>query len=151
MKTYLLTNIETGDTYVGTTRQDLLQRLYNHRGRSRGGKYDHTPLYGNMKEYGSHNFKIELLAEGDREEEFISKLKPTLNTDHDGKGRNRNHEQQVKASRKRMRPVICVETGVVYESAAQAAKELGLFPNKITMTCQGKQKSYKKLHWEYAK
>ena len=79
MKTYLLTNYQTGEAYVGTTHQRLIDRLYAHGSMANSGECDHTPLYKNMKEYGTSSFFIELLCEGDREEEFIAKLRPSLN------------------------------------------------------------------------
>ena len=147
--TYLLTNLITGDTYVGSTRTSLGKRLASHKSRAKKGDYNHTPLYANINKYGWDNFKGEVLCEGIREEEFISKIQPTLNTDHDGKGRQHNAEQSRAAGRTRMRPVLCVETGIVYESAAAAARSLTGKPNAITNACRGVYKTAAGYHWEY--
>ena len=47
------------------------------------------------------------------------------------------------------RPVTCIETGITYPSATQAANILGVGQSKITECCQGKRKSYHGQHWCY--
>lgn len=47
--------------------------------------------------------------------------------------------------------VICLETGKIYNSARQAAKELGLNYSKISNCCTGKRKSTGKLHFQFYK
>jgi len=48
-----------------------------------------------------------------------------------------------------VKPVICLETGIVYPSARCAAKELGLQYSKISLVCNGKRKSTGNLHFEF--
>lgn len=52
------------------------------------------------------------------------------------------------ANERRKIPVICVETGIVYESASEAARQTGLCKSTILRHCEGKLKSGK---WKYAK
>lgn len=47
------------------------------------------------------------------------------------------------------RPVTCIETGITYPSATQAAAAIGVHQSKITECCQGKRKSYHGQHWIY--
>lgn len=60
-------------------------------------------------------------------------------------------ENQKKAAESRRRPVICIETGVVYESASEAARQV---PNtnqgKICMVCRGRRNTNGGFHWAYA-
>jgi hypothetical protein len=57
-----------------------------------------------------------------------------------------------KAGNKRFcgaKPVICVETGKVYHSISEAAKELHITPAIISAIAKGEYKSYHKLHFKY--
>lgn len=51
----------------------------------------------------------------------------------------------------RVRPVLCLETGIVYPSISRAAKEVGLRGgNSISECLAGKTKTSGGFHWEYA-
>lgn len=53
-------------------------------------------------------------------------------------------------SNMRSKPVMCVETGEVYGSIAQAAKYLGMDRHLAAAVCDGKKKSCKGYHLRYA-
>lgn len=46
--------------------------------------------------------------------------------------------------------VICLETGMVYESALEAERKTGIHNALIIRCCRGQKKSAGKLHWKYA-
>ena len=48
------------------------------------------------------------------------------------------------------RPVVCVETGRVYESIALAARAMGITATCISNALSGKYKTSAGYHWEYA-
>lgn len=50
---------------------------------------------------------------------------------------------------KRKRKVKCIETGIIYESASNAARKLKLQRPNITRCCQGQLKETGGLHWTY--
>lgn len=50
-----------------------------------------------------------------------------------------------------MKPVICVETGVVFESVKAAAASIGVKPGRITAVLKGKRKRCHGYHFIYAK
>lgn len=52
------------------------------------------------------------------------------------------------ANERRKIAVVCVETGIVYESASEAAQQTGLHKGTILKHCKGELKSRK---WKYAK
>lgn len=52
------------------------------------------------------------------------------------------------ANEKRKIPVICIATGVEYESASEAARQTGLCKSTILRHCNG---TLKKQKWKYAK
>lgn len=54
-----------------------------------------------------------------------------------------------KATNARKKMVVCIETGVVYESASEAARQTGSLQAKITECCRGNRKSTNNLHWKY--
>lgn len=47
------------------------------------------------------------------------------------------------------KPIICVETGKVYPSICEAARELHITPAIISAIAKGEYKSYHKLHFKY--
>ena len=51
----------------------------------------------------------------------------------------------------RKRPVINLDTGIVYESATEASRNVnGTTQSKITMCCKGDRKTCGGYHWRYA-
>lgn len=57
-----------------------------------------------------------------------------------------------KATQARKKPVKCIETGVVYESASAAARQVpNTTQSKICMVCKGQRNTCGGLHWEYIK
>jgi group I intron endonuclease len=47
------------------------------------------------------------------------------------------------------RKVFCVETRIVYESIAEAARDLDIFPQSIGQVLKGRSKTAGGYHWEY--
>lgn len=64
-----------------------------------------------------------------------------------GKHNSETHKQAV--SEKVSIPVICLDTGKVYKSAREAAKELKVHYTKICLVCQGKRKHTGGYHFRY--
>ena len=50
---------------------------------------------------------------------------------------------------KNARPVMCVETGIVYETSSKAAQAVNAHYQNIAMCCNGKQKTVRGYHWKY--
>ena len=76
------------DIYVGATCSTLWRRESEHRCEANGTRWNFK-VYRFMREYGSRNFKIELIENypctskkelGVREQHWIDELKPALNT-----------------------------------------------------------------------
>lgn len=56
-----------------------------------------------------------------------------------------------KATEARKKPVRCIETGIIYESASEAARQVpNTHQSKICMVCRGQRNTCGGLHWEYA-
>lgn len=47
------------------------------------------------------------------------------------------------------KPIICTETGKIYESITQASRELNLKKSNVSKVCKGQLKSTHGLHFEY--
>jgi hypothetical protein len=66
-----------------------------------------------------------------------------------GKKNSESHNKAMLAGIRK--PVMCVETGKIYPSAKQAAKELDLCSAKISSVCCGTRKTTGKLHFVHIK
>ena len=54
-----------------------------------------------------------------------------------------------KQIKKCSKPVLCVETNIIYPSAADAARKLSLNQGNISNCCLGKNKTCAGFHWYY--
>lgn len=45
--------------------------------------------------------------------------------------------------------VMCIETGVIYESTMDAERKTGIFASRISSCCTGKRNTTKGYHWKY--
>lgn len=151
--TYLLTNLITGDTYVGCTgdKNGLKMRLVHHKSRAKLGKHNHLPLYENINTYGWENFYPQVLCEGDEEEYYVWLMQPTLNGTKGGRGGHGPSSEKTNQliSEGNRKSVRCVETGEVFERMMDAAEFAGVSGGMITMAVQGKRKSAGGYHWEW--
>lgn len=58
-------------------------------------------------------------------------------------------KQHLSEAQPHKKKVICIETGVVYDSFADASRKTGLNRTKIVSVCTGKRKSTGGFHFEY--
>lgn len=99
MPIYKITNIVTGDIYVGKTEKTLGERLYFHYYDSRRSE---TYLHRAMRKYGKDNFVIEILEDceicrlNELEVKWITLLKPLYNMTKGGEGGPTHHLQSWK-------------------------------------------------------
>lgn len=71
--------------------------------------------------------------------------------EHPDDVKKQREKAQKKMAEARKRKVLCVETGVIYESASEAARQnKGTTQSKICMVCRGQRKTAGGLHWKYA-
>lgn len=110
----------------------------------------------NHVNYGKHlseetRHKISEAHKGMRHSEETKQKLAEVN-----KGKTPSPKTLEKATRKNRSPenplckaVICLETGVVYYSAAEAARQTGLERTKISACCRGDRRSTKGTHWAF--
>lgn len=146
---YCLKNEDNEVVYVGQTNRELDVRLKEHHRR-----------FENRKTY-----KIELIdevyssEEADRIETYYIKLFDTVcngdNTTY-GKGtkglgaNGTSFKKGNNLCKMGTKKVKCIETGILYESLTECAKELNLSVKAISDVCRGRRKTTGKLHFEYA-
>jgi group I intron endonuclease len=75
-----------------------------------------------------------------------------------GSGAVFSQERKDKISKKQMgnqnapqKATRCIETGIVYRSAREAARQTGLSSVRISMCCRGERQTTGGFHWEYIK
>lgn len=105
MYVYLITNLVTGDTYVGKTIKNIEHRFSAHLYNARSG--GNTNLYKAIKDHGEESFKVSLLEEiqgdledlNEREIFWIAKLNPSYNMTKGGDGGDTSFSEAFKNSR----------------------------------------------------
>lgn len=65
------------------------------------------------------------------------------------KEQNHHGSRMERAAASKRKPVRCVETGEVFESASAAAASVGAIRNCITYVCNGHAHTHRGYHWEY--
>ena len=94
---YMITNIMTGDRYIGKTSRTIEARWYQHQ---KNAEYGHdTYLYRAMRKYGVENFTVEHLSDGLDDEEMllIEQLRPEYNMTRGGDGGDTSTSPNYKA------------------------------------------------------
>ena len=81
---YKITNTVTNDFYIGSSK-DVKRRWTEHKCQSAWNEHPNSPMYQDMKNYGTDKFAFEILEEveidklKEKEQQFIETLKPTYN------------------------------------------------------------------------
>lgn len=61
----------------------------------------------------------------------------------------KKHNKSIRIKKSDEKRVMCIETGVIYNSITEAADSIGLHRTTVGKVCRGKQKTAGKLHWKY--
>lgn len=62
---------------------------------------------------------------------------------------NKGKKMPIEERRKRSKPVLCVETGIIYYSAREANDKTGISYKSISSVCNKKRKTTGGYHWEF--
>lgn len=65
------------------------------------------------------------------------------------KGKKHSEETKRKMSEAHSKKVICLETDIVFESAYDAQRKIGIFKTNISNVCNGKLKTAGGYHWKF--
>jgi group I intron endonuclease len=142
---YKATNKINGKNYIGRTSYDkLYKRISSHVWYSKH-KNSNIPFANALRKYGKDQFEWKILEEckntdmGQREIYWIDKIKPEYNVTLGGDGGRygRKCPENVKLATKiaNSKPVIDTRTGIIYESATEASKILGISRSSISRSC----------------
>lgn len=55
----------------------------------------------------------------------------------------------ITSAKKTSKPVRCIETGIIYISACEVERRIGIPNNNINCCCNGKRQTAGGFHWEY--
>lgn len=162
----MLTCKVNGKKYIGQS-QNIAKRLRSHK--SNKHRYHNQIIKNAIAKYGLENFEatvlefcpIEKLDE--REIYYISEYQPEYNI-KEGGGRASHSIQTRKilsqVAKKQwqesnireliQKPIICIETGEIFESIKGAAEKVGIRCTGISMALNGKTKTAGGYHWKFA-
>ena len=177
---YCLTNKTNNKKYVGVTSKTVCARWQNGKHYSRHKKlykdillygwdgFTHEILYKDLTEEEARAKEIELIKKWDLTNQGYNTHKgghiPKLNEEAKQKLREKNagknnkfygckHTEETKKLMKQNRPkkgVICVETGIYYESTREAQRQTGAYHGDISKCCKGTKKTVGGYRWKYA-
>lgn len=141
---YGLINSCNKKIYVGST-QDLHQRLLVHKSMSKKDSY--MPICKAIKEHGWENFELEIL-EIVFDMDNIHKIESDYIKKYKSEYPEFGYNTPVGRTK---RKVKCIETGIIYESEAKAAKELKIAQSSIGRCCMNSYgfKTAGGFHWEF--
>ena len=78
-------------------------------------------------------------------------VKRKVSIAHSGKPLSEEHKLKIKIACQNInsKKVVCVTTGIVYDSAADASRRTGVSRSGITACCRGETPSCRKFVWKY--
>ncbi len=161
-KTYCVykhTNIFNGKIYIGITSQQPEKRWKNGYGYE-GNEY----FYRAIQKYGWHDgFEHEIIVGGLTKDQACAieiELIQAYDSTNSDKGYNfssggdcgnagcsRSEEWVEKMSEALSKPVICIESSVVYKSATEAECQTGISKSSIGESCRHYTRTAGSLHW----
>ena len=158
MIVYRVTNRLNGDAYIGVTGRSAKRRWWEHRRNARRGEPGR--LCDSIRKWGEDAFTMEVVARFSSNVEawaaevrLIADEEPVLNMARGGHGNARPASPKTKAKLAEAargkafngyahlgpiataKAVRCVDDGIVYPSAAAAARAYGARANCVSMVC----------------
>ena len=160
------TNLSNGKMYVGITGKGASHRWgkgyrhcikMNHAIKKYGWDgFDHRVLVDNLtKEEAEEiekNLISDLMLQDDRYGYNIASggSAPAMTDETKQKIGNANRGHGYRGGGSPKRPVLCVETGHVFESCGEAARWCGSNSSHISNACRGNFETTKGYHWKFA-
>ena len=161
---YLATNKENGKGYIGQTVYSLSVRWSQHIHNALKKNSQHI-LYKAIRKYGKDVWDVRIIDTASSKEELNKKeinLINQYNTHYlGGLGYNMNFGGNSKSgwkedprktilrTSKNNKPIMCVETGKIFESIKAAALELKVTPGFLRNVCAGIKPTAKGFTFEY--
>ena len=135
-----------GRVYIGCTSTDLETRFQKGR-----GYHTNKEMFDDIIFYGWQSFTTEIIYQSDFEDAAREREHLEIQKYPDGYNRYRGIKGYVSTGtpKTQSKAVLCVETGIVYESIYQAALQTGLSKNKISYCCRGIRNRTGGYHWKF--
>lgn len=135
----------SGRVYIGCTKLPL-----EHRWQCGRNYRNNKELFDDILNYGWKNFRSAVIAEYSNEVEAREREHKEIQQYPDGYNLYRSDYHKCDPNwEPHRKPVLCVETGDVYDSIYQAAKATGIAKNKISYCCRGIRKRTGGYHWKF--
>lgn len=167
---YKIENLANGKVYIGQTLKKPPKRRWDlHRSRLNRNKHENDYLQSAWNKYGEESFRFSIICEADVDEldkletyyiDFFRRQDKCYNLESGGNLLKevhpatrakisalikRLHEQDDDYRRQylevRARPVICIDTGIIYPSLKEASRSLGINWTAIQRVCSGHMNS----------
>jgi hypothetical protein len=133
---YQATNRRNGKRYIGVTARGLAYRKRRHLFLARKGGSQCPRLYDAIRKYGTKSFSWKIVATFSfkefayfHEHTLVKLLKPEYNVAAGGLGGS-----EVAWNKK---AVICLEDGLIFESAMHAARKYNIDNSDVSKACRG--------------
>ena len=135
-----------GRAYIGCTNLPLEIRFNGGR-----GYYHNTEMFNDIIKYGWDSFKVSIVFECENESDARECEHEEIKKYPDGYNIYRGVKGYTPTGNPRTpsKPVKCKETGKIYASIKEAARQTGLAKNKISYCCRGLRNKTGGFHWEF--
>lgn len=129
-------NIANGGNHIGSVSEETKKKISN------GRKGIATELHRTKKTKSKISESLKGIKRSDETKKKMSDFAKSRGMSE------LTRRRLIEANEKRKIPVICMATGLKYESASEAARQTGLCKSTILRHCN---RTLKKQKWEYAK
>ena len=102
------------------------------------------------KHKSSAGLHWEYYDESISDDEYKNILQELIEEEYENKHHSPSEENRRKTSERSSVPVICVETGTIFNSIRDACRAYNLSPPNVCNCCKGKKKTAGGFHWKYA-
>ncbi len=148
---YMATNKINGKRYVGITHRGLAHRRGGHLSRAKRGDRGCPRFYDAIRKYGPQSFEWQAIASfedkaGAQDAEIALIAKIRKKSEEYNVARGGDVGVLVPVNR---RPVVCLEDGIVYESATSAARAYNSDVSDICKVCSGAWAHNLGLHFRF--
>lgn len=150
---YQIRNLVNGKVYIGSS-VNMYDRWCEHRSELKHNSHHSQKLQRAYNKYGEHNLIFEVIEQVDTlelldKEQYYINLHNSVENGYNicketGKGPTLYGKSNPKSH-----PVICLETGKIFESIIEASKQTNTSSIGIGQCCIGKQNTANGLHWYY--
>lgn len=154
-------NLESG----GNKNKRMSHETRRKMSESKKGKYngDKNPMYGvhlkhsdewkkKMSERnsgkGNPMYGVHLTISNEQKKKASERFSGNGNPYY-GKKHSLETKEKMRKNNKLKKAVMCVETGIAYDSACEASRQTGVFSDSINKCCHGKQHTAGGFHWKF--